>query len=80
MSHPESGEKEEDVSVGKLYRPNEAIKSGRKHIITAYKSARKILPIPARNRDYGSRKDDRGSKGAEKDERKERERERERER
>lgn len=30
----------------KLYRPNKAIKHGRRHIITAYKSARKISPIP----------------------------------
>lgn len=32
--------------VEKLYRSNEAIKRGRGHIITAYKGARKILPIP----------------------------------
>jgi len=64
------------TSIGKLYRANEAIKPGRKHIITAYKGARKILPIPARNRGCGSRKDDQGSQGLEEDERRERERER----
>lgn len=39
------------TSVGKLYRPNEAIKSGRRRVITAYKDARKILPIPAIQRE-----------------------------
>lgn len=41
-------EKEEDawrMYVETLYRPNEAVKCGRRHIITAYKAARKILPI-----------------------------------
>lgn len=49
------GKKEEDTwRCGKLYRPNEAIKFNRGHVITAYKGARKILPIPA----YVARKED----------------------
>lgn len=43
------------TSVGKLYRPNEAIKSGRRRVITAYKDARKILPIPATPREESAR-------------------------
>ena len=35
------------TSVGKLYWSNEAIKSSGRHVITAYKSARKILAILA---------------------------------
>jgi len=44
----ERREKEEDTwrtYVETLYRLNEAIKRDRRHIITAYKAARKILPI-----------------------------------
>lgn len=39
--------KDRATSIEKLFRPNEAIKSDRGGVITAYKDARKILPIPA---------------------------------
>lgn len=50
------------TSVGKLYRPNEAIKSGRRRVITAYKDARKILPIPAIQREGSAEQDEKNGR------------------